>query len=104
DAAAGWRDLVSRVSAAEDKAQALFWLGKALRIQGDAGGSATALAQAQAADPRGFYGLRAADLLAGRDDPRAALETTGPIVQQHADDDPSTDLRAWAASRGDVAA
>jgi peptidoglycan lytic transglycosylase len=102
DAAAGWRDLSARVSAAEDRAQALFWLGKALRAQGDQRGAVGAWGAARDADPRGFYGIRADDLLNGRDDPRAAFDRTAPIVQRHAEDDPATDLRAWAASRGDV--
>ncbi len=104
DAAAGWRDLTSRVTAADDRAQAWFWLGKALRASGDAAAASAALVSARDADPRGFYGMRADDLLNGRDDPRAAVDRTLPLVQRHADDDPSVELRAWAASRGDVGA
>jgi len=104
EAAAGWRDLSGRVSAAEDRAQAQFWLGKALAASGDRPAASSAWTAARDADPRGFYGLRADDLLSGRSDPRAALEVTAPIVQWHVDDDPGADLRMWAASRGDVAA
>ncbi|MDQ3811893.1 MAG: tetratricopeptide repeat protein, partial [Chloroflexota bacterium] len=63
DAASSWRDLAGRVSSADDRAQALFWLGKALRAQGDPGAAASALAAARDTDPRGFYGVRAAELL-----------------------------------------
>jgi soluble lytic murein transglycosylase len=98
DAAASWRDLASRVSAAEDRAQALFWLGKVLRAQGDTAGASTAWTAARDTDPRGFYGMRADDLLAGRDDPRAASNVAVPEA------DATPDLRAFAASRGDVSA
>ncbi|HEY3058544.1 MAG TPA: tetratricopeptide repeat protein [Chloroflexota bacterium] len=103
EAAAGWRDLTSRVTAPDDRAQAWFWLGKALRASDDLTGASAALVSARDADPRGFYGMRADDLLSGRDDPRAAVDRTLPLVERHADDDPSVELRAWAATRGDVA-
>ncbi len=98
EAAAGWRDLSTRVSAADDRAQALFWLGKALRAQADSAGASAAWVAARDADPRGFYGMRADDLLSGRDDPRAASNATLP------DADATADLRAFADSRGDVSA
>jgi soluble lytic murein transglycosylase len=100
----GWRDLTGRVSAPDDRAQAFFWLGKALRAAGDDNGARAAWSSARDDDPRGFYGLRAADLLAGRSDPRAQVDQTLPLVQAHAAEDLSAGLRAWAASRADVAA
>jgi soluble lytic murein transglycosylase-like protein len=102
EAASGWRDLSTRLSASDDRAQALFWLGKALRAQGDLSGATSAWTAARAADPRGFYGVRADDLLAGRDDPRAQLEQTLPAAQRHAEDDPTVELSAWASTRGDA--
>jgi soluble lytic murein transglycosylase len=101
-AAAGWLDLAGRVSAPDDRAQALFWLGKALHASGDDGGARAAWASARDGDPRGFYGLRAADLLAGRADPRAAVDQTRSVVAGQVEDDPILPLRAWAAGRGDV--
>src|SRR5262249_14595268 len=68
EAAAGWRDLSGRVSAAEDRAQAQFWLGKALAASGDRSAASSAWTAARDAEPRGFYGLRADDLLSGRSD------------------------------------
>ena len=99
----GWRDLSGRVTAADERAQALFWLGKALHASGDEGGASAAWSAARAADPRGFYGLRAADWLAGQSDPRAEVDQTLPMVQSHAADDPQTSIGGWAASRGDLA-
>jgi soluble lytic murein transglycosylase-like protein len=84
-AANGWRDLTGRVSG-EDRAQALFWLGKALSASGDGAAARTAWTGARDADPRGFYGLRAVDLLEGRGDPRASLDAARAVVQKHAAD------------------
>src|SRR5262249_54771765 len=62
------------------------WLGKALRAAADPGGAQTAWTAARDADPRGFYGLRAVDLLEGRADPRAAVDVTRPMVERHMQD------------------
>jgi soluble lytic murein transglycosylase len=99
----GWRDLTGRVSAPDDRAQAFFWLGKALRAVGDASGAASAWTSARSADPHGFYGLRATDQLAGLADPRAQVDRTLAVVNAHTDDDPIASIREWAASRGGVA-
>src|SRR5207302_8000277 len=99
-AAESWRSLASQVTAADQRAQAFFWLGKALNAQGDAAGARAAWTSASSADPRGFYGLRAADWLAGRSDPRADGEQTLPLVRSHAGDDPAAPMRPWRASRG----
>jgi soluble lytic murein transglycosylase len=104
-ASEGWRALALSASAAEIRAQANFWLGKVLHAQGDEAGARTAWSAASQADPRGFYGLRAADWLTGGADPLARPDQTAPLVAAHADDDPAVALSAWAAgSGGDVAA
>jgi soluble lytic murein transglycosylase len=100
----GWQTLAGEATAADARAQALFWVGKALHAQGDEAGARAAWASANSADPRGFYGLRAADWLYGADDPRADVQRTLARVQAHADDDPLTGLTSWIASRGDAAA
>jgi soluble lytic murein transglycosylase len=41
-------------------------------------------------------------LLAGRADPRAAVDQTRSVVAGQVEDDPILPLRAWAAGRGDV--
>lgn len=102
-AADGWRDLATRAANPDDQAQALFWLAKAVHAAGDDNGARVAWTSARDADPHGFYGLRAADLLAGNADPRAQTDQTLPSVQAHAGDDPMASLQAWVASRGDVA-
>jgi soluble lytic murein transglycosylase len=103
-AADGLRDLSGRVSAPDDRAQAFFWLGKALHAAGDESGARSAWTTASNADPRGFYGLRASDWLSGAADPRAQVDGTLPLVQAHAGDDPMGSVRAWAAAQGDVSA
>ena len=103
-AIAGWRDLTGKVTAADDRAQAFFWLGKGLHAAGDESGARAAWSSARAADPRGFYGLRAADWLTGQTDPRAQVDQTLPIVQAHRNDDPLANVGQWTASRGDLAA
>jgi len=48
------------------RARLLLWLGKAAQRQGDAQAARAWWAQAAAAEPDGFWGLRARDLMAGR--------------------------------------
>jgi soluble lytic murein transglycosylase len=100
----GWRALAASASAADTRAQANFWLGKALHAQGDEAGARSAWSAASQADPRGFYGLRATDWLTGGADPHAQVDQTAPLVAAHADDDPAVALSAWAVSRGGDAA
>ncbi|HEY0582133.1 MAG TPA: transglycosylase SLT domain-containing protein, partial [Chloroflexota bacterium] len=99
----GWRDLAGRVSAPDDRAQALFWLGKGLRASGDQDGARAAWTSARDSDPHGFYGLRAADLLDGRAEPRAQADQGLAVVQSRTDD-PLGSISAWVASRGGLSA
>jgi soluble lytic murein transglycosylase len=48
------------------RAAALLWVGKAWQALGDGAGATESWQAAVAADPTGFYSLRASDLLAGR--------------------------------------
>lgn len=50
----------------EDKARAYLWIGKIQQQSGDNASAEASWQQAQAADPSGYYGLRANDLLVGR--------------------------------------
>lgn len=50
----------------DEESQSLFWMGKALQIQGDEDGARNAWEQVAALDPTGYYTERARDLLAGR--------------------------------------
>ena len=99
-AASGWGTLASSATAADARAQAQFWLGKALHASGDEPGAQAAWTAAAQADPYGFYGLRAADWLAGRTDPLADVTTTSGLLKSHSQDDPSAALTAWASARG----
>ncbi|MBN1180293.1 MAG: transglycosylase SLT domain-containing protein [Anaerolineae bacterium] len=63
-AAQVWEALVETYPASTYRVAGLFWLGKAYLAVGQPISATTALAQAAAADPDGYYGLRAADLLA----------------------------------------
>ena len=49
----------------EQQSQALFWVAKALRAQGNEDGAQNAWQQAAAVDPTGYYSERASDILAG---------------------------------------
>ncbi|RPJ22659.1 MAG: outer membrane protein assembly factor BamD [Chloroflexi bacterium] len=59
------RDLLISVQA-EDIARAYLWIGKTQEKLGDGPAAQTAWQQGQAADPEGYYSLRARDLLLGR--------------------------------------
>jgi soluble lytic murein transglycosylase len=101
-AIAGWRDLSGRLSAPDDRAQAFFWLGKALNAAGNVFAARVAWTSARDADPHGFYGLRGAEQLAGQADPRAQVDLTQARVQALGDD-PMASMQTWAAARGDLA-
>ncbi len=79
---------------------ALLWLGKARLAQGDREAAATAFEQVIAADPSGYYGLRAADLVA---DPLAASFPPGQnadyvgLVQSGTATDQQDEAEEWLA-------
>ena len=66
DAKAMWQTLPQAYRESSHGAAALFWLGKLYLDEGDAATAEAALRKAAIADPTGYYGLRATDLL---DDP-----------------------------------
>jgi soluble lytic murein transglycosylase len=49
----------------EQQSQSLFWVAKALQVQGDEDGARNAWEQAAAVDPTGYYSERASDILEG---------------------------------------
>lgn len=61
-----------------DTARASFWSGRAAADLGDATGARLAYTEAARRDPNGYYGLRAAAMLAG--DPNAPASTKGTIT------------------------
>ncbi|HEX9385995.1 MAG TPA: tetratricopeptide repeat protein [Anaerolineales bacterium] len=50
----------------EDRARALFWIGKTQQQQGDTSSAQASWQQGQAADPASYYSLRSIDMLLGR--------------------------------------
>ncbi|MCX2727068.1 transglycosylase SLT domain-containing protein [Thermomicrobium sp. 4228-Ro] len=56
-----------RVLADSGDARATFWYGKALAAAGDRAAAQRAWERARTLDPEGFYGIRAGELLAGRE-------------------------------------
>ena len=64
DAAVAWDTLAQIYSDSPYRPAALLWLGKLRLAQGDPGAAAAAFEEATAADPTGYYGLRAAELAA----------------------------------------
>jgi soluble lytic murein transglycosylase len=99
-AADGWRALAAANTAADTRAQAEFWLGKALHAQGDEDGARAAWTAASQADAHGFYGIRAAESLSGGVDPRADMAAGIAAAQAHAEDDQGVSLSTWVAMRG----
>jgi len=63
DAVAAWNSLTGVYSDSASLPAAFLWLGKVGLAQSDSEAAAASLAEASAADPVGYYGLRAADLL-----------------------------------------
>jgi soluble lytic murein transglycosylase len=57
---------LATVTTGEDRAAALYWVGRLARERGDTRGSDDAFSQAIAAAPESFYALRAADIVSGR--------------------------------------
>ncbi|MFQ6057881.1 MAG: tetratricopeptide repeat protein [Anaerolineae bacterium] len=84
------QDVWLRLAAKEDpdlKSKALFWLGKAALAQGDEEASKVYLAQAAAAAPGGYYGLRAG----GSDDQGAQGSNLEAWLLSWADPPPGRD-------------
>jgi len=72
EAAAAWDTLANVYPTSAYRPAALMWLGKVRLLQGDQQAARAYFDQAAASDPRGYYGLRAAEL-------GVALTTTLPI-------------------------
>lgn len=68
-ALADWQALAERYPASPYRAAALMWMGKTYRALGETLSATVAFSQAIQADPVGYYGLRAADLLAASSAP-----------------------------------
>lgn len=96
-----WRDLVAWYPAAEQSQAARFWLGKTYLQLGETISATDVLSRAANLTPWKFYGLRAADLLAGRE-PFAssgpAPTPCGPAAQQQAE----TWLANWIGISGTI--
>lgn len=96
-AASIWRDLAAGAPAAE-RARALLWLGKAQAQLGDPAAAAESWQQAVAAQPEGYYGLRARALLDGEPATASAAPLEPDALPPNEADD--RDLQAWLAERG----
>jgi len=82
-----------------DRAAALLWLGKSRQALGDSTGAGDAWRAAEAADPTGYYSLRAADLLAGR----APFQSLGVFDFTTDADAERAEAEAWLRSTFTVA-
>ncbi len=94
DAAVAWDTLAAIYPQSDYRPAALLWLGKVRLNQGDTDGAREVWQQAAEADPTGYYGLRARDLLA---DPSAPLI---PPTEYHPVDDPDAgraEAERWLA-------
>ncbi|MFN3763363.1 MAG: transglycosylase SLT domain-containing protein, partial [Anaerolineae bacterium] len=95
-AVADWRALVDGYPQSAYRAAGFLWLGKAYLAAGQTLSATDALRQAVQADPTGYYGLRAADLLA---DPNAL--PFPPVRYAPARETPQmrAEAEAWLAAR-----
>lgn len=96
DAERLWREATAE---AGNPARAAFWLGKALEAAGNRDGAFKAWEAANRRDPNGFYGLRAAELLAGRREARAVLATLEPAALERTPAD-EQELAHWFSELG----
>ncbi len=98
EAAVAWDTLANLYPGSPYRPAALLWLGKVRLAQGDTTAAQAAFAEAFAADPQGYYGLRAADLAA---DPLAAPFAAGDHVRaglvSARVDDGQAEAEAWLA-------
>jgi len=88
-AAGIWRDLAD-----SGDARSAFWYGKALAAAGDGAAAQRAWERARALDPEGFYGIRAGELLAGRE-PIADVPTGDLTLTPN-----TTAYEHWLATQG----
>jgi len=94
DAAVAWDTLVGIYPESPYRPAALLWLGKLRLAQSDPEAAGAAFEEAVAADPLGYYGLRAADLSA---DPLASpFPPSRYAPDQNADYRTTTDRQAEA--------
>ena len=80
------RDLLLS-SEQSDKARAHLWIGKAQQQLGDSSSAQASWQQGQAADPAGYYSMRARDLLMGRApfEPPASTDLNPDLAQKRKD-------------------
>jgi len=82
-----------------ERAAALLWIGKARQALGDSAGAGEAWRAAEAADPTGYYSLRAGDLLVGR----APFQSLGVFDFTTDADAERAEAEAWLRSTFTVA-
>lgn len=95
-AIADWRALVDGYPQSSYRSAGLLWLGKAYLAAGQTLSATDALSQAVQANPTGYYGLRAADLLANPNAlpfPPVRYAPSPPMPQMQAE------AETWLAAR-----
>jgi len=93
-ATADWQTLVEEYPGSAYQAAGFLWLGKAHLAAGQPLSATAAFSQATQADPTGYYGLRAADLLA---DPLAAPFPPSDYAPPPEPDAGREEAEAWLA-------
>jgi len=94
DGAVAWDTLDGIYSDSSYRPAALLWLGKLRLAQGDPEAAQAAFDQASAADPLGYYGLRAADLAA---DPLSPSFSPGRYVLDYDKAAEQAEAEEWLA-------
>ncbi len=95
DGAVAWDTLIGIYPDSPYRAAALLWLGKLRLAQGDSEAANAAFEEAGAADPLGYYGLRAAELAA---DPLALPFPPAPNVDFRTATDQQAEAEEWLAA------
>jgi soluble lytic murein transglycosylase len=93
-AAVAWDTLAAIYPRSEYRAAALLWLGRTRLTQADREAAQEALRRAQMADPTGYYGLRAGDLL---ESPRIAPFEAADYVDEADLAAEQAEAEAWLA-------
>lgn len=103
DAVAAWQmatDETTHSPSATIQAQAHFWRGKALEQIGSAAAAQEAWLAAATITPGGYYGLRAADMLAGLREPLATTVPVRDVAALFRDDLELEELATWLGTFG----
>ncbi len=97
-----WQELVRWYPYDPAAQAAWYWLGKGYLATGETLSATHAFSEAVAVDPWAYYGLQAADRLAGREAFRAYPAPSSPCDQAQAQEEAEAWLSTWLATEPDT--